>query len=186
MPIQLNPFRTHSDAAYVSLTPERIRRWEILLGSLIVYSMVGLAAFIALGHVEEHTSFGLGTMLAFLGKFTCDFSEWAFHSGRQGDVVENYWKITLGASIILALVILAVLIALGKVQEASSFGLTPILGFLGKFTVDFTGWAFQQPGATPALAPGPPAAPPVITPLETTPPPTPQAAAPTPTQAINH
>jgi hypothetical protein len=142
--------------------------------------MVGLAAFIALGHVEEHTSFGLGTMLAFLGKFTCDFSEWAFHSGREGDMVESYWKITLGASIILSLVILGALIAMGKVQEASSFGLTPILGFLGKFAVDFSGWAFQQPGATPALAPGP-AAPPATP--ETAPPPTPQAAATAPPQA---
>ena len=186
MPIQLNPFRPHSDAAYVSLTPERIRRWEILLGSLIVYSMVGLAAFIALGHVEEHTSFGLGTMLAFLGKFTCDFSEWAFHSGREGDVVENYWKITLGASIILALVILAALIAMGKVQEASSFGLTPILGFLGKFSVDFTGWAFQQPGATPALAPGPAAPPPETTPPQPASGTIGQTAAATPTQTLNH
>jgi len=121
--------------------------------------MVGLAAFIALGHVEEHSSFGLGTMLAFLGKFTCDFSEWAFHSGREGDMVESYWKITLGASIILALVALAALIGMGRVYQQSSFGLTPILGFLGKFAVDFSGWAFQQPGATPALAPTPPAAP---------------------------
>jgi len=150
--IRLNPFRPHADAG---LTSEHIRRWELLLGTLIIYSMVGLAGFIAVGHVEEHSSFGLDTMLAFLGKFTCDFSEWAFHSGRQGDLVENYWKITLGSSIILGLVALAALISLGKVHEQSSFGLAPILGFLGKFAIDFSGWAFQQPGAIPTLAPSP-------------------------------
>ena len=53
-------------------------RWKLLLGSLIVVAMAILAGFIALGRVEEKTSYGLAPVLTILGKFVLDFSEWAF------------------------------------------------------------------------------------------------------------
>ncbi len=54
-------------------------RYRLILGGLIVTGLLVLAAFIALGHVEEKTSFGLTGIMAILGKVTLDFSAWAFN-----------------------------------------------------------------------------------------------------------
>lgn len=154
--IDLNPFKPGPGAeAAAAITPQRLARWELVLGTLIVYSMIGLATAIAFWHAEEQTSFGLSAMLAFLGKFTMDFSEWAFRTPRPADAVENYWKLTLGSTIIFALIVLAGAIGVGTVTDKTSFGLMPIIGFLGKFALDFSGWAF--PHAEPGGVRAPPA-----------------------------
>ena len=53
-------------------------KYRLAIGSLIITGLLALAAAIALGKVEEKTSFGLTAILAILGKMALDFSQWAF------------------------------------------------------------------------------------------------------------
>ncbi len=48
-----------------------------------------LAVAIALGHVEEKSSYGLVPVVTILAKVALDFSEWAFRSRKEED---NYMK----------------------------------------------------------------------------------------------
>jgi len=59
--------------------------WKLSLGSLIILSLVILAAAIAIGKVQENTSYGLIPVLTIVGKFCLDFSEWCFRGGRMHD-----------------------------------------------------------------------------------------------------
>jgi hypothetical protein len=59
--------------------------WKLLLGSFVVLALIVLAVFIALGHVEEKTSFGLSMLIPIVGKFVLDFSEWAFRGHTLRD-----------------------------------------------------------------------------------------------------
>jgi hypothetical protein len=56
----------------------------------------------------------------------------------------NRYRFILGAIIMLGLMALAVAVAMGKVEEHSSYGLIPILGILGKVALDFSEWCFRQ------------------------------------------
>ncbi len=58
--------------------PVNGERFRLILGSLILIGLISLAAAIALGHVEEKTSFGLTPIMAVMAKVTLDFSQWAF------------------------------------------------------------------------------------------------------------
>ncbi len=53
-------------------------RWKLIIGGLLTLGLLGLGAAIALGHVEEKSSFGLTAVFALLGKVELDFSSWAF------------------------------------------------------------------------------------------------------------
>ena len=59
---------------------------------------------------------------------------------------EVLWKMVIGGVILISLVFLAGAIALGKVEEKTSYGLTPILTILGKFVLDFSEWAYRGAG----------------------------------------
>lgn len=52
-------------------------------------------------------------------------------------------RFVLGAVVLLGLISLAVAIALGKVEEKTSYGLTGVVTILGKVALDFSGWAFR-------------------------------------------
>lgn len=60
-------------------------RYRFILGAVIVVGLMALAGAIALGHVEEKTSFGLTGIMAILGKVALDFSEYAFRSRSKDD-----------------------------------------------------------------------------------------------------
>ena len=55
-------------------------RYKWILGCVIVVGLMTLGAAIALGHVEEKSSYGLQGILAILAKIALDFSQWAFLS----------------------------------------------------------------------------------------------------------
>lgn len=55
----------------------------------------------------------------------------------------NRYRFILGSIILLGLLALGTAVALGKVEERSSYGLVPILGILGKVALDFSEWAFR-------------------------------------------
>jgi hypothetical protein len=54
------------------------------------------------------------------------------------------YRFLLGFCLVVGEIILAGLIALGKVDEKSSFGLTAIFAILAKVTLDFSAWAFSK------------------------------------------
>lgn len=56
------------------------------------------------------------------------------------------YRFILGSLILIGLLVLAVAVALGKVEEKTS-GLTPIMAILAKVALDFSEWAFR-PRAT--------------------------------------
>jgi hypothetical protein len=54
--------------------------WEprMIFGFCLLGTIAILAVILALGKVEEHTSFGLGIVLGTLGPLAGGFSQWAF------------------------------------------------------------------------------------------------------------
>ncbi len=60
-------------------------KYRFILGAIIVGALVALAAAIALGHVEEKTSYGLVPVVTILAKVALDFSEWAFRTSKKED-----------------------------------------------------------------------------------------------------
>ncbi len=52
--------------------------YRFILGTIIVLSLMALAVAIALGMVEEKTSYGLMPILLTFGKIALDFSEYMF------------------------------------------------------------------------------------------------------------
>lgn len=58
--------------------------------------------------------------------------------------MDDKWRLSLGTLVIICLIVLAGCIAVGRVEEKTSFGLSPILMMLGKFTLDFSEWAFRK------------------------------------------
>ncbi len=60
-------------------------RYRFILGSIIVLGLMILAVAIALGHVEEKSSYGLTAIMAILAKVVLDFSDFAFKPGRGDD-----------------------------------------------------------------------------------------------------
>ncbi len=58
-------------------------RYRFILGSLIVASLMVLAIAIALGKVEEKTSYGLVPVVTILAKVALDFSDWCFRRGPE-------------------------------------------------------------------------------------------------------
>ncbi len=63
-------------------------KYRFAIGSTIVVALLVLASAIALGHVEEKSSFGLTAVLAIIGKLALDFSQWAF-PGRAAQPSEK-------------------------------------------------------------------------------------------------
>jgi O-antigen ligase len=66
-----------------------VDRYRFILGSLIVGTLVVLAVAIALGHVEEKTSYGLVPVVTILAKVALDFSEWAFRPRDNPEAKDN-------------------------------------------------------------------------------------------------
>ncbi len=62
-------------------------RYKVILGCVLVLGVMALGCAIALGQVEEKTSFGLSPILIMLGKVVLDFSEWMFR-GRHESPIE--------------------------------------------------------------------------------------------------
>ena len=60
-------------------------RYRFVLGSIIVLGLMILAVAIALGHVEEKSSYGLTAIMAILAKVVLDFSDFAFKRDRRDD-----------------------------------------------------------------------------------------------------
>ena len=54
----------------------------MIFGFCLLVLMASLAVIIALGHVEEKTSFGLQQILGALAVLTGGFAQWAFSKGN--------------------------------------------------------------------------------------------------------
>jgi hypothetical protein len=50
----------------------------MILGFLILFVVAGLASIIALGHVDQSSSFGLDIVLGSLATLVGGFAQWAF------------------------------------------------------------------------------------------------------------
>jgi hypothetical protein len=59
-------------------------------------------------------------------------------------MTSDKFRFMIGAVVLGALSVLATAVALGKVEEKTSFGLTAILAILGKVALDFSEWAFRR------------------------------------------
>jgi hypothetical protein len=64
-------------------------KFRFIIGAVVLGSLSVLATAVALGKVEEKTSFGLTAILAILGKVALDFSEWAFRRRPPDDKKED-------------------------------------------------------------------------------------------------
>ncbi len=53
-------------------------KYRFLLGTLLLAGLMAVAVAVALGKVEEKTSYGLSPLLLIFSKVALDFSEWAF------------------------------------------------------------------------------------------------------------
>ncbi len=53
-------------------------------------------------------------------------------------------RMMFGFGVLLAIMILALIIALGKVEQQSSYGLEIVLGMLGPLAGGFGQWAFSK------------------------------------------
>jgi hypothetical protein len=60
-----------------------MERYRFILGATIVGALLLLAIAIALGRVEEKTSYGLVPVVTILAKVALDFSEWAFRNRKE-------------------------------------------------------------------------------------------------------
>ena len=57
-------------------------------------------------------------------------------------------RMLFGFGVLLVLTILAIMIALGKVHQESSYGLEIVLGSLATLSGGFAQWAFSKPADT--------------------------------------
>jgi len=57
--------------------------WKMVFGFLLLFLLCALAAVLAIGHVEEKTSFGLQSVITAIALIAGQFAQWAF--GRKGD-----------------------------------------------------------------------------------------------------
>jgi hypothetical protein len=58
-------------------------KWKATFGFLLLVVVGSLAALIALGKVEEKTSYGLQTILGSITTLSGGFAAWAFGVARQ-------------------------------------------------------------------------------------------------------
>ncbi len=58
---------------------------RMIFGFLLLAIMAGLAAAIAIGHVEEKTSYGLMPLLTALATLAGGFAQWAFSHKDKDD-----------------------------------------------------------------------------------------------------
>lgn len=59
------------------------------------------------------------------------------------------WRFIVGGIAVFGLVVMGFAFGLGKVTEAESFGLVPVLSFLGMFIGRFAEWAYHRAGQPP-------------------------------------
>jgi hypothetical protein len=60
-------------------------KWKLLFGFSLLTLLAVIACLIALGHVEEKTSFGLVQVLTILGVLGGGFANWAFGQKDKAD-----------------------------------------------------------------------------------------------------
>ncbi len=59
---------------------------RMIFGFILLMILAGLAAMIALGHIEEKTSYGLMPLLTTLSTLAGGFAQWAFsHQDKPQD-----------------------------------------------------------------------------------------------------
>jgi len=56
----------------------KLDRWRMIVGGVVILAIVALGVRIALGQVEEKTSYGLNYIMTILGTFCLSFGQWAF------------------------------------------------------------------------------------------------------------
>lgn len=57
--------------------------------------------------------------------------------------MSDRYRLVIGSIIIGGLLLLAIAVGIGKVEEKTSYGLVPILTILAKIALDFSEWAFR-------------------------------------------
>ncbi len=58
---------------------------RLLFGFLLLVALTGLGIIVALGRVEEHTSFGLGLILGGLTSLSGQWGQWVFQTRKAED-----------------------------------------------------------------------------------------------------
>ena len=58
---------------------------RIVFGFCLLVILAGLALAIALGHVEEKTSYGLMPLMVAISSLATQFATWAFGGTKRGD-----------------------------------------------------------------------------------------------------
>lgn len=56
------------------------------------------------------------------------------------------WKLIFGFSILVLLACIAIVVALGRVEEQTSHGLMPLITALATLSGSFANWAFRSDG----------------------------------------
>jgi hypothetical protein len=56
---------------------------------------------------------------------------------------DNKWRFVIGFLTVAGLMMMALAFALGKVEEATSYGLIPVLSFLGIVVTRFAEWCYD-------------------------------------------
>lgn len=59
------------------------------------------------------------------------------------------WRFIVGGIAVLGLLLMGFAFGLGKVTESESFGLVPVLSFLGLFVGRFGEWMYHRSDRTP-------------------------------------
>lgn len=67
-------------------------RLKMLFGFSMLVVLAVLAVIIAIGHVEEKSSFGLSFVLGALSSLSGAFANWAFSNSRSGPTDETRAK----------------------------------------------------------------------------------------------
>lgn len=68
------------------------------------------------------------------------------NTGGMITMVMQYWKAIFGFALLVVLAALAGIIAIGHVQQATSYGLEFLLGSLSTLSGAFAQWAFGKSG----------------------------------------
>jgi hypothetical protein len=58
-------------------------KYKIIFGFSLLFCVTGLAAMVAIGHVEEKTSFGLPFLLGCFTTLAGSFATWAFGKSSE-------------------------------------------------------------------------------------------------------
>jgi membrane protein YqaA with SNARE-associated domain len=116
-------------------------KMRMIFGFILLIALVVLIGVVAIGHVEEKTSYGLTPIIMALATVAGGFSNWAFDSTANAS---DKLRMIFGFILLLSLVGLVLTIGILKVEKETSAGLIPLITMLATLSGSFTNWAFGR------------------------------------------